>query len=473
MGKGALTICGFGMALKEITVETIDAIRNSEVIFSDAISNTEAKAISEWCPDVRDLNALAGEGPHHIVAAKKVEIALQAVAEGKRVTVLNYGHSTFLSTLAQGLIERCRKQDYPYRVLNAVSSLSAVLTQLELTALWTGLHVYDADDYAGLISVVPLQSTIPTIIVKVGYLLKPEQKDRLEPFINRLLEFYPAGYKVELVEAPWIGCPEGNRVETPIEDIGTAIENPHEFLTLYIPPTSMPSRPGVTFVDPKTGLPADIAPGSALFDEGDLKGAEAYFTSLLEKEPERFDALQWRGHVRMSMTHYKEAIEDISRAVERMEEPGWGHQLRAEARFHAGDLDGCLEDVAQASLWSDRGVQVDVLHASVLMMKGDLPGAVKAMDEGIRMGGIDWACRWFWTFNEDLENYQDLEKLIEYAEGRYAIGEHRGFLAIILGNWALEKKNVQKAIDYFKVAIELYPDAEVPRRKLEEAQAAA
>ena len=463
MAKGSLTICGFGMDLNQMTLETVEALMRAEIVFSDALDEPTWDFIRAYCSDVRNLNTLAGEGSHNVVAPKKVAITLQAVADGKRVVVLNFGHPTFLSSLAQGLIDGCSERGFEYRVLNGISSLGAVLAQLELTGLWGGLHVYDADDFSGLITVVPLQPKVPTIIVKVGYLLKPEQKDRLKPFLARLCEFYPADHPVVLVECPWISNKEGRKVETTIANIGSAIENPNEFLTLFLPSLGALFRPA------NTGIASDIEPGRKLVDANDLVGAEKHFSELLTKDPSRVEAMAWRARVRMSMGHFKEALPDLDAALQRISEPGWTHQLRAESRLMTGDLEGCLEDVESARLWKDHGVQLDVIYSSVHLRGGDLQKAEDAMEAAIAKWGIDWAITWFWTYNSEIALQKEAE-LVALAERTLAKRKDREWMALLLGNWRLEENRPSEAIELLERAIRSYPNAKVPKERLKTAQ---
>ena len=240
---GALSICGFGLDPEQVTLETIEALESAEIVFTDALDAPSWRSFERFCGELRDLNAAVSGLKGRAATERKTALVMEALTSGRRAVVLNYGHATFLSSLAEELIAACRKQEIPCRVFGAVSSLGGVFSAVEFAGLWSGLHLYDADNFRGLIRDARLDPTVPTAIVKIGYLLKPEQAGRLPLLIKTLKKAYPPGHRGILVECPWLGNPEGRKVETSLERLGDAIRDPNEFLSLFIPPVSLLQGP--------------------------------------------------------------------------------------------------------------------------------------------------------------------------------------------------------------------------------------
>ncbi|MFH1724825.1 MAG: SAM-dependent methyltransferase [Elusimicrobiota bacterium] len=373
--EGSLTICGFGLDLPQMTLETSQALKDATVVFTDALDDKTSGLVLRLCGDVRDLNDLAGSGSYDEVASRKVEEVLRVVEDGRRVAVLNYGHATFLSSLSQGLIAACRRRGIGYRILNAVSSLDAVLSFLELTALWSGLHVYDADGFSGLISVTPLQPSVPTLIVKIGYLQKEEQEGRLRLLADHLGRFYPPEHPVTLVECPWIANPEGSKRTLPLSGLAQALKSPNEFNTLYIPPAASeptdpraPAAAAGTDVTGPDGMDSALETGRRLCEGGDFEEAERHFSRLVAERGDWGQALAWRARCLLSLKRLEPALRDLDRCARLHPEPGWHHRLRAEVRLALGDGAGCLEDLDKAALWGHQASLAERLRRAALRM---------------------------------------------------------------------------------------------------------
>lgn len=368
-GTGRLTLAGFGMELGQMTLETVEAVKSCSVLYTDALDEDSLGPLRAHCSDIRVLAGPgAGEAPA-TASARKVGSVLGCISQGHEVLVLNYGHATFLSSLAHDLIEACRERGIPYRVLNSVSSLDGVLSALGMTMLWSGLHVYDADDFAGLVSVVPLNPQVPTLIVKVGYLLKPDQKGRLESFLAWLGSAYPPEHPVTLVVSPWVSEPAGRLATVALRELGAALGGPNEFVTLFVPPLSVRGRESAA----GASLRAAIEDGRALMERGDEAGAEAHFDALLARRPDWVEALAWRACCRLAGGRVAEALEDLDRCARLRPEPEWHFLLRAEARLAAGDPRGALEDLEVAARWPHRRGWTRFLRAKAAVLSL-LPG---------------------------------------------------------------------------------------------------
>lgn len=396
-GKARLALCGFGLDLKQMTLETLEVIKGCDVLCTDALDEPTLGPLKGLCADIRCLRDLVKDADPRVAAVRKVELVLGLVAQGKEVVVLNYGHATFLSSLSQGLIAACRDRGVPYRIFNAVSSLDAVLVSLELSALWSGLHIYDADDFGGTLSVLALQPAVPTIIVKVGYLLKAHQKDRLEFFLARLGEYYPPEHPVTLVVSPWLADGRGELREAPLRGLKAALSGPNEFVTLYLRPVfaddrgpSSPLRGVLTDAAGDSSLDRELEDGRALLQEGDAAGAEAHFDGLLARRPQWVEARAWRACCRLARRAAAAALEDLDRCVSLRPEPEWHFQLRAEARLAAGDPGGALADLEKAELWPHRQGWTFVLRAGAAARLGDWALAAKAADRAVGADPGDW-----------------------------------------------------------------------------------
>ncbi|MBI5596368.1 MAG: hypothetical protein HY928_09805 [Elusimicrobia bacterium] len=373
-GKGRLVLAGFGMDLRQMTLETVEAIKSCGVLCTDALDEASLGPLRAYCSDIRILDGGGKDGPPAAASARKVAAVLDRLAEGREVVVLNYGHATFLSSLAYDLIEACRERGIPYEVLNSVSSLDGVLASLGMTMLWSGLHIYDADDFAGLMTVVPLNPEVPTIIVKVGYLLKPHQMASLDSFLSRLGASYPLEHPVTLVVSPWVSEPAGKLVTVPLRDLKAALAGPNEFVTLFVPPLRARGREPVV----GAALAGELEEGCRLMAKGDAAAAEAFFDGLVKRSPDWVQALAWRACCRLAAARVSEALQDLDRCAALRPEPEWHFQLRAQARLEAGDPRGALADLEKAELWPHHRDLTALLRARASARTGDWVGALKA-----------------------------------------------------------------------------------------------
>ena len=361
---GRLTLAGFGMDLGQMTLETVEAVKSCSVLYTDALDEPSLGPLRAWCKDIRLLTGPAEGESAAQASARKVSTVLGGLEQGLDAVVLNYGHATFLSSLAHDLLDACRERGIPCRVLNSVSSLDGVLASLGLTMLWSGLHIYDADDFAGLVSAVALNPEVPTIIVKVGYLLKPHQKERLDSFLAWLGSAYAPEHPVTLVVSPWVREPAGKLVTVPLGALKGALEGPNEFVTLFVPPLKSRVR------EPAVGasLSAELDEGRALMQGGDAAGAEAHFDGLLTRRPDWVEALAWRACCRLAAGRVDAALGDLDRCAALRPEPDWHFLLRAEARLEAGDPRGALEDLEKAARWPHRRAWTLFLRAKASLL---------------------------------------------------------------------------------------------------------
>jgi len=132
-------ICGLGLRLAHMTLETMQALKQCRTVFHYFLDEQTAAYLRTLCADVRDLGGLsAPDGPAAIADA-----VLAAAAPGGTVALLYYGHPLVFQE--DILIARCRAAKVPYRVLAALSSLDAVLVAVGYPALREGLQVRHAD----------------------------------------------------------------------------------------------------------------------------------------------------------------------------------------------------------------------------------------------------------------------------------------------------------------------------------------
>ena len=97
------------------------------------------------------------------------------------------------------------------------------------------------------------------------------------------------------------------------------------------------------------------------------------------------DYLQ-KGNVEMDKKNYKEALENLNKAIELDEENGEAYAYRGMTKYHLKDLDGAMEDYNHAlKLIPDYGEVYD-LRGIVKGEKGDSLGACEDWNKAFDLG---------------------------------------------------------------------------------------
>jgi tetratricopeptide (TPR) repeat protein len=158
---------------------------------------------------------------------------------------------------------------------------------------------------------------------------------------------------------------------------------------------ALPHLQRSTYLDPKNF--------SAWFVRGTVHGAldqfgEAVtcFTACLALRAEFAPAWRNRALARVQLREYREARDDLSRAIELTPHPAALYIERAAVHEVEGDLTGAEADLTRALDAGEKPVRVYLLRAAVRDRRKDAPGARADREEGLRLtptDELDWLAR--------------------------------------------------------------------------------
>jgi len=203
-------ICGLGLRLAHVTLETLQALRQCRIIFHDFLDKKTENYVRSLCPDVRDLRKIPRSGG----LKTAVDAVLGAAAPGSTVAFLYYGHPMLFQE--DLLISRCKAAGIPYRVQAALSSLDAVLAAVGIPLLSNGLQIFHADMVG---RGAPLLLSAPALILSLDRLWAP-RKSAATAFIKYLEEVYPPGHRAAFIHVAHLTAPSALYQETELRALG-------------------------------------------------------------------------------------------------------------------------------------------------------------------------------------------------------------------------------------------------------------
>jgi hypothetical protein len=136
------------------------------------------------------------------------------------------------------LMAECRARGFAYRVLNAVSSITAVLSEVGIGVIpRDGVALYSIYSWEPSATIANPQA--PTLFFDLYYL---KAQDRLETFLRQLQKAYPDSHKVHLLSCPCEMKERGQRLETNLAGLRSFLQGMDEktaqITTLFLPPLS-------------------------------------------------------------------------------------------------------------------------------------------------------------------------------------------------------------------------------------------
>lgn len=231
MKKKKLYICSCGLKTGHLTLETINALKNSRVVFSHSIGGGQAEVmIRKFCPDFRSL---VGKTPAGIAA--EITAALKT---GGTAAFLTYGNPFFLNTAA-GLIKAgLEKRGVAVEVLSAVSSFDAMVNLLDLNQFAAaGMRLIHAGLSGGEIAFSPEMDTMVFMMDNLNRIEKPEHAGVKDKFLGNLAVAYPPAHPVYIVNAPFMEDVKGRVIRSTIKMLKRDFPRADPNSTLFIPGT--------------------------------------------------------------------------------------------------------------------------------------------------------------------------------------------------------------------------------------------
>jgi len=234
-----LYICSCGLKAEHITLETIRALKASEVVFSHSLAGGPAEAmVRGFCGDFRSL---VGSSPEEITRAVG-----EAFKTGRTAAFLTYGNPFFLNT-ATGLLKTgLARKGVAVEVLAAVSSFDSMVNMLDLNEFAAaGMRLIHAGLAGGSIRFSPGMDTLVFMMDNLNRVEKPEHAGARDKFIRSLAATYPPGHKVLLVNAPFMEDGHGRVLRTTVKALARVFVRADRNTTLFIPELKKTPRPGL------------------------------------------------------------------------------------------------------------------------------------------------------------------------------------------------------------------------------------
>lgn len=237
-GRGRLFLCGTGMRLGHMTLETFSVLKGCERIFCVNLPGELIDEVRRAFPRAEDACARFPEGRGFSDA--EVSRRVFRLWSGRRdAAALMHGHP-LLYSMAPHLIRRCRRRGIPYLVLPGLSSADCVLGcaasdpavgGLDLPG--AGLAVHSAPDL--LVGGLALDPRVSTVVFNLFKLDGGGGWRRLAGKIGR---WYPPDHPAFLVECaggPW----DGRRIRTMVAALA-AMRAPRDSQTSLFLPQAKP-----------------------------------------------------------------------------------------------------------------------------------------------------------------------------------------------------------------------------------------
>jgi hypothetical protein len=143
---GSLIVAGSGItSIAHITLETVSAIENADVVFYLVIDQLTINWILERRGDARPLYHHYEMGKGRVLSYEgMVEEILSEARNGRNVVALFYGHPGVLVYPGHLAVERARKENHYARMLPGISADACMIADLGFDPATNGLQSFEA-----------------------------------------------------------------------------------------------------------------------------------------------------------------------------------------------------------------------------------------------------------------------------------------------------------------------------------------
>jgi hypothetical protein len=144
--KGSLLVAGTGIAsVAHLTLETVAAVEQGEVVFYLVIDQLTMNWILGRCPTARPLYHHYQPGRNRRAGYEgMVEEILVELRAGRTVTALFYGHPGVLAYPGHRAIARARAEGFFARMLPGISADACLIAELGIDPATDGLQAFEA-----------------------------------------------------------------------------------------------------------------------------------------------------------------------------------------------------------------------------------------------------------------------------------------------------------------------------------------
>lgn len=236
---GRVLLCGLGLRLEHMTVETLQALKKCDIVFHDFLDEKAAIQVRALCADLRNLTKLRRDESEEATT----DVILAAVAPGKTIAFLCYGHPLVLQWTAAHLMHRCRAEGIGYRVTASLTALDDILVEIGTPVISEGLQICLPNKL--LLLKIPLLPHVHAMIMLLSHLWDV-QGSSVADFVKYLKAFYPPGHRMLLIRCSRVMKDPPLRLETSLRGLAGALKELPEkerfSASLFIPALPKPLK---------------------------------------------------------------------------------------------------------------------------------------------------------------------------------------------------------------------------------------
>ncbi len=241
--KGSIVVCGSGITLGQMTIETLNHIKTSDIVLyvlTDYVTESWIKENSKSSESMRDYYE---EGKGRILIYKRmIDRVMDCARSGLKTCAIFYGHPGIFVTPSHEIIKLAQAENISARMLPGISAEDCLYADLGFDPGTTGCTAYEATDFLLYKRKVDTSAWLivwqPDSVGDLYHTSNRDNKYRLLVLKKYLNEFYPLDTKIAIYEANTysVGKPKI------IWDILDNFENIEMsgISTLVIPPISNP-----------------------------------------------------------------------------------------------------------------------------------------------------------------------------------------------------------------------------------------
>ncbi|MDQ7773393.1 MAG: SAM-dependent methyltransferase [Elusimicrobiales bacterium] len=227
--KKELLICSFGLKPAHVTAETLSELKRCDAAYTHCLDEATAAFLRPFC---RELHFLRDLTP-----AKIAGRLISRLSRGGRIAFVTYGNPLFLNVTTRRVASRVGAAGADVRVLEAVSSLDALVNALDLNRFSVGgLRLVDLSACDCLPEITP---GMDTLFFMASDLNLPAYARARQRFLAALLAAYPPGHRAVLADCD--NFRQGRLLESSVKKLGSDIRKAGVATTLFVP--GLPAAP--------------------------------------------------------------------------------------------------------------------------------------------------------------------------------------------------------------------------------------
>ncbi|OGS28573.1 MAG: hypothetical protein A2218_05015 [Elusimicrobia bacterium RIFOXYA2_FULL_53_38] len=220
-----LIIASYGLKPKQITLETLSALKKCGMVFSHSLESGCGDFIAQSCAGFESLRLLTGAA-----IAARLE---KAFIDHDVVGFLTCGNPFFLNATTALIKNSMAAAKVQVHVLPAVSSFDSIVNLLDLNKFsLNGLRVVDT---AASMEDMRFTPEMDTLFFVAGDLnLKGNNKPRAA-FLKGVASVYPGAHPVNIINCPSIDDAPGRLINTTVAEFAGVFSKVNKASTILVP----------------------------------------------------------------------------------------------------------------------------------------------------------------------------------------------------------------------------------------------